>query len=125
MASDGRVSRLIDPTGDDCNENGIPEKCDTDSDGHGVIDDCEDCPHDSEKVEPGVCGCGVPDEGDEDNDGFLDCVDECPGVDDAIFASECREAIPTVTGWGLVIFSLLLLVAGKLYFGWATRQATS
>lgn len=35
------------------------------------------CPTDPDKVEPGVCGCGVPDV-DQDADGIIDCVDNCP-----------------------------------------------
>ena len=44
-------------------------------------------------------------------------VDLCPGVDDAVFAPDCREAIPTVSAWGLVILALLLFTAGKIYLG--------
>jgi hypothetical protein len=32
------------------------------------------CPDDPGKVEPGICGCGVPDI-DSDHDGTLDCID--------------------------------------------------
>jgi len=39
------------------------------------VDDA--CPDDPDKTEPGVCGCGVPDAGDADGDGVLDCVDGC------------------------------------------------
>lgn len=35
------------------------------------------CPSDPAKVEPGVCGCGTPDE-DSDGDGTPDCEDGCP-----------------------------------------------
>ena len=80
-------------------------------------DNCGDqCPNDPSKMGMGICGCGVPDEGDEDGDGFLDCVDQCRGVDDAIFAPQCSVAIPAVSEWGFVILALLLLVAGKVYF---------
>ena len=31
------------------------------------------------KTEPGLCGCGVPDsDSDTDNDGIIDCLDNCP-----------------------------------------------
>jgi hypothetical protein len=54
---------------------------DSDSDG---TDDCNDgCPSDPEKIEPGVCGCGVSDT-DSDSDGVADCNDICPGFDDTI-----------------------------------------
>ena len=79
--------------------------------------DCNDgCPNDPNKVNWGQCGCGVPDT-DTDGDGVADCIDQCPGVDDAIFAPGCIGAIPAVSEWGLVILALLLLVAGKVYFG--------
>jgi hypothetical protein len=35
------------------------------------------CPNDPNKIEPGVCGCGVADT-DTDNDGIADCNDGCP-----------------------------------------------
>lgn len=35
------------------------------------------CPDDPIKTEPGICGCGVPDD-DSDKDGTMDCFDECP-----------------------------------------------
>src|SRR5207244_820970 len=47
------------------------------SDGDGVPDCVDYCPNDSHKVEPGICGCGVPDT-DTDGDGVPDCVDLCP-----------------------------------------------
>ena len=34
---------------------------DTDSDGDGVADCIDGCPHDFRKQSPGLCGCGVPD----------------------------------------------------------------
>lgn len=47
-----------------------PDNQDTDSDG---TDDChEECDQDPNKTEPGICGCGVPDD-DSDGDGILDC----------------------------------------------------
>ena len=52
-----------------------------DNDDDGVPDECDDCPNDGTKLEPGVCGCGVPDT-DEDEDGELDCLDICPGFSD-------------------------------------------
>ncbi|UCH71458.1 MAG: PKD domain-containing protein, partial [Thermoplasmatales archaeon] len=50
---------------------------DTDTDGDGTPD-CNDlCPEDSNKTEPGICGCGVADT-DTDDDGVADCNDLCP-----------------------------------------------
>ena len=45
---------------------------DADSDGDGVADCVDPCPFDSLKVDPGVCGCGIPDV-DSDSDGIPDC----------------------------------------------------
>jgi hypothetical protein len=54
---------------------------DSDSDG---TDDCNDgCPSDTDKTEPGICGCGVSDD-DSDGDGIADCNDICPGFDDTV-----------------------------------------
>ncbi len=44
------------------------------------------------------------------------CVGECKSIADAI-AGNCPQNIPTVSEWGLVVLSLLLLIGGKLYFG--------
>jgi hypothetical protein len=37
----------------------------------------DSCPNDPAKNQPGVCGCGVPDD-NFDADGALDCLDDCP-----------------------------------------------
>jgi hypothetical protein len=48
---------------------------DADTDGDGTAD-CNDlCPGDPRKTEPGNCGCGLPETGDSDGDGLLDCFD--------------------------------------------------
>jgi hypothetical protein len=70
-----------------CQKTGaIPEDCVncwldcdavTDSDGDGTPDGCDLCANDPLKVEPGVCGCDVPDS-DDDGDGILLCHDNCP-----------------------------------------------
>jgi hypothetical protein len=39
------------------------------------------CPQDPNKVEPGNCGCGVPETGDTDGDGVPDCNDTCTDTD--------------------------------------------
>lgn len=52
--------------------------CEGDGDGDGVDVNCGDeCPADSDKYDPGQCGCGVPDS-DPDFDGTADCLDDCP-----------------------------------------------
>ncbi len=46
------------------------------------------CPDDPDKVEPGVCGCGVADL-DSDADGALDCLDDCPQDVNKVEAGHC------------------------------------
>jgi FG-GAP repeat/Thrombospondin type 3 repeat len=58
--------------------------CCLDSDGDGTRNCDDDCPNDSSKIAPGVCGCGVADtDTDTDADGLSDCVDNCPTVANA------------------------------------------
>lgn len=64
-------------TSDDCNSDAIPDECQIDSDGDGLIDLCDGCPADPQKAQPGACGCGVAD-GDRDGDQMPDCRDGCP-----------------------------------------------
>ena len=106
------------------------DELDKDGDCDGPLAECvghcmdcvDECPND-----PGACVldpyCGCPaDPYDWDGDGWPNCEDQCPGIDDKIFAPGCKDAIPTVSEWGLMILALLLLVAGKVYFG---RRATA
>ncbi len=71
------------PDGDDSvdsDRDGVPDDCDLcpgvidniDADGDGTQNCLEECPLDAAKLEPGVCGCGLPDE-DTDGDGTIDC----------------------------------------------------
>ncbi len=106
------------PTNADFAADQGPCQCSSaDADGDGTLDCIDGCVDDPNKIEPGICGCGVDDNADSDGDGVPDCIDQCNGVDDAVFAPECVGAIPTVSEWGLVILALLLLAAGKVYFG--------
>ena len=88
-----------------------------DADGDGLRNECDGCPNDPNKIDPGICGCDEDDAADADGDGTPDCIDQCPGVDDDVFAPGCRDAIPTVSTWGLVVLALVLLTGGKVYFG--------
>ncbi len=114
----------VDGQGDACDN--CPNDANSnqaDVDGDGVGDACDACPNDVNKVEPGLCGCGNSDVGDSDGDGVLDCVDVCPGADDAVFGN-CQSAIPTVSTWGLVVLTLLLLVGSKIAFGFVRRRTS-
>jgi sugar lactone lactonase YvrE len=106
---------------DDIDNDGKVDVCDLcpndnpdDSDGDGVCDSDDGCPFDPNKIDPGLCGCGVDDHADSDADGIPDCDDQCPGLDDPTFAPDCTAAIPTISSWGLIILTLLLLTAGKV-----------
>lgn len=86
--------------------------------------------------------------GDVDADGVVDLCDLCPGVSDVTFGfgmcdvsmiecdtnkdcplgESCEPAcrkIPTVSEWGLVVLALLLLAAGKVYFGFPNPKTRS
>lgn len=54
-------------------EQGVPEEnMET-----GTGTEFDECPQDDQKIRPGECGCGVPDN-DSDGDGSPDCNDGCP-----------------------------------------------
>ncbi len=40
----------------------ISIKSDTDTDSDGAVDCNDNCPIDPNKVEPGLCGCGIPED---------------------------------------------------------------
>ena len=53
------------------------------------VPDCvDDCPDDPEKLDPGQCGCGVPDT-DSDSDGTADCLDDCPDDPTKLDPGQC------------------------------------
>lgn len=54
--------------------------------GETCMDDA--CPADPDKLEPGLCGCGVP-ETDSDGDGMPDCADSCPTAPQLTEPSDC------------------------------------
>lgn len=51
------------------------------------------CPDDPDKVEPGACGCGTPDD-DTDGDGTPDCEDACADDPDKIDPGACGCGTP-------------------------------
>jgi len=94
----------------DCNQNDIDDLCETDADADGRIDDCDSCPNDPLNDIDGDNLCANfdncpsdfnPDQADGDNDGIGDA---------------CRGPIPTVSSWGLILLTLLLLIGAKLRF---------
>ena len=140
--TDPDVDNVCNPY-DNCPNTYNPDQLDSDDDGYGNA--CENCPFDPWKLDPLQCGCNLVDpdwmaafnvEKDTDSDGIADCCDECPdGEWDPYFEASnlagntcepyagCEDAIPTVSQWGLIVMALLLLVAGKIYFG--RRSATA
>ena len=68
-------------------------------DGPGVLDLCLE---DADKLAPGDCGCGVPDD-DSDGDGTLDCFDACPDDPDKVEPGTCgcgvSDADDDEDGW--------------------------
>jgi M6 family metalloprotease-like protein len=95
---------------EDCNLDGIPDSCQLDSDGDGLIDDCDNCPHHPNPDQADNDGDGLGDacDPDDDNDGVDDEYDNCPlvpnpdqqdsdgdGVGDACDA--CPHTIPGAT----------------------------
>ena len=74
---------------------------------------------------PGVCyGDGIIWGDEECDDGNLDDGDGCSstctveyGWDCTGEPSVCEQAIPTVSEWGLIVMTLLLLVGLKVKFG--------
>ena len=54
----------------------------------------DECPDDDAKEYPGICGCGVVDDGiDSDGDGMHDCIDGCPSHGDLTSPGACGCAI--------------------------------
>ncbi len=76
---------------DNCPNDYNPGQIDSDDDDVGDI--CDNCPYDPNKIEPGICGCGVPDT-DSDGDGIPDCIDGCPGDPYKTEPGECGCGVP-------------------------------
>jgi len=88
--------------------------CSGDSDGDGVVDLCDHCPgQDDHLVGTKVC-CNTLLTCDTDSD--------CPSFGTCNYQCLCPKSIPTVSEWGLVVLTLVLLVGAKLRF---SRQANA
>ena len=69
-------------------------------------------------IEIDPCGNGAIDAGEA-------CDGEDLGVCPGACADDCKclpEGIPSVSAWGLVVLALVLLVAGRVYFGRRSRR---
>ena len=106
----------------DCNGNGIADECDIgcgsiggpcdvqgcgqsgDTNGDGIPDKCGACCTAAGCTQTIETLCVGPSKSKYHGDGTT-CEEACP------------TGIPTVSEWGLVVLALLLLVAGKVYFG--------
>jgi hypothetical protein len=81
---------------DNCPDTFNPGQEDSDNDGSGNA--CDACPNDSNKTEPGICGCNFADT-DGDNDGTPDCYDQCPSdPDDGCIDNE--DNIESIQAYG-------------------------
>jgi hypothetical protein len=79
-----------------------------DTDQDGTLD-CDDlCPNDSLKIDPGICGCGVPDL-DSDGDGQPDCLDT-----DVTFSRQSSSSIEGIRLSGLDADSAQLWYLGSV-----------
>ncbi len=57
------------------------------------------CPDDPDKLDPGICGCGVADT-DTDGDGTPDCNDECPDDPEKTAPGDCGCGNPDIDANG-------------------------
>ncbi len=104
---------IADGTSEDCNANGVPDECEADTDGDGVIDDCDNC-----------ASVANADQADADADGIGDVCDNCPnepnaGQEDAEGDGIGDACPPACCGGGLPALMPLLLLG----WGWIRRRA--
>ncbi len=72
---------LATGTSEDCNTNDLPDECETDVDGDGLIDECDNCPQDFNPEQTDTDSNGLGDACDDLEEEFEDCNSN--GVDDA------------------------------------------
>jgi hypothetical protein len=77
----------------------LPPSCFEDADGDGATNCDDGCPDDGNKTQPGICGCGVPDD-DTDGDGTPGCFDQCPDDPAKIAAGICGCGAPDTSDDG-------------------------
>lgn len=134
---------LAEGTSLNCNANDIPDECEPDCDGDLILDECEiaDCLPDDPACQdcngndiPNECDIAQGTSPDTNADGVPDECGACCGLTGvcsqavetaceapAVYQGDgtnCDDvvcaAIPTVSEWGLVVMTLLVLVAGTL-----------
>ncbi|UCG33554.1 MAG: hypothetical protein JSU68_02760, partial [Phycisphaerales bacterium] len=98
MMAQVQVAVIVDSDGDNVPDNedncpDVPNPGQEDADGDQVGDACDGCPNDPDKIDPGICGCGVPDT-DTDGDQTPDCNDLCPNDPDKIDPGICGCGVP-------------------------------
>lgn len=74
---------------DNCSDQ-CPDAQDIDDDEDGIANCVDQCPNDTNKTNPGLCGCGLADT-DTDADGTPDCVDACPNNPNRSDPGNCDE----------------------------------
>jgi len=120
---------ILDP-GEECDDgntidgDGCQGDCQNPECGDGILDPGEQC-DDGNNV--GGDGCSATCRSEICGNNVLDPGEECDGTanqncESGVCLSNCTcetdgEIIPTVSEWGLVILSLLLLCGAKVYFG--------
>ncbi len=101
-----------DSDGDDVCDSSDPCPLDNpnDTDGDGVCDSNDGCPFDADKLIPGPCGCGVPDD-DSDGDGVADCNDLCADTPTTTDVNMCG-----CTAQGACCFTVGVCFDGTSFF---------
>jgi len=131
----------IDDLCDNCPD--VSNQDQADSDGDETGDACDGCPDDPNKTSPGLCECGVVDanpcpgtlgaccNSDPSGGGCTESVSEqCACLTCTWSPSQtcnqvacARQAIPTMSEWGVLTLALALMVLAKVRFGTACRSA--